>query len=406
MKRALGLTLLLLIVAGAVALGWEPLRQLWLGGAASGPLGTAAGDRPAAAVPARPTAVSALGRIEPAGGVITLGGLPGDRVTAVAVEPGAAVKQGDLLVEFESYQLREAELKLAQLQLDEARRRREIELDSAQKLIAEARLGIDALALAEHDLRALEAKRALVEANLAVARRDLARLKALDASIVAPQQLERAQLLVDQAEGERTATVGALEKLRRSTELSRQQAELKLQQAEAGPARIEATIPLASMELAVDVARRKAAQARLTAPFDGYVVRFLVNEGDTVASGPVVQLANTAEMIVVAEVYETDARFVSEGQSARITSDALSAPLSGTVEHVSRLIGRNEVMSLRPSDPADRRVAPVRIRLAEPALAARWIHLQVDVTIQTGGAAPVAEPSQPRGADQARHDRR
>jgi multidrug efflux pump subunit AcrA (membrane-fusion protein) len=70
--------------------------------------------------PAPRAAVSALGRIEPAGG-IPIVGPPGDRIGDVLVEQRAVVQKDDILVRLASHADRVEELRLAEAQLAEAK---------------------------------------------------------------------------------------------------------------------------------------------------------------------------------------------------------------------------------------------------------------------------------------------
>ena len=71
--------------------------------------------------------VVALGRVEPADGVIDVGGTIGDRLGRLLVEEGSAVKKGDLLAELESRELRKLELDAADCRLHIAEQRLTVE---------------------------------------------------------------------------------------------------------------------------------------------------------------------------------------------------------------------------------------------------------------------------------------
>src|SRR5688572_27219412 len=69
--------------------------------------------------------VSALGRIEPKGGIIALGGSPGDRLGRLepGIEVGKWVEKGQLLAMLDSHADRLAAKQLAEIQLAEAKAR-------------------------------------------------------------------------------------------------------------------------------------------------------------------------------------------------------------------------------------------------------------------------------------------
>ena len=114
------------------------------------------------------------------------------------------------------------------------------------------------------------------------------------------------------------------------------------------------------------------------------MLKILTHAGEVVSSAPVLDLGTTQQMFVVAEVYETDLHRVAPGQAATAASKAFPAGqrLAGIVESVSTLVHKKDVLSIDPASDADARVLETRIRLTDSTLAARFNHLQVDVTIE------------------------
>jgi HlyD family secretion protein len=161
------------------------------------------------------TQVVALGRLEPEGGVIQVGGPPGDRLARILVEDGSEVEKGQELVYLESYSDRLAEKDLAESQLQEAITRKQAVKKSGEALVEQARLRIEQITR-EYPfvLQAQEAKVRLVESQLETANKELARLQAADPTVVSPQQLNQQQFAVRQAKEELTAARAGLGKLR------------------------------------------------------------------------------------------------------------------------------------------------------------------------------------------------
>jgi len=149
-----------------------------------------------------------------------------------------------------------------------------------------------------------------------------------------------------------------------------------------------------------DVARanldRAQAELRLSevvAPIDGQVLEIHAREGERVGAEGVAELGETGAMYAVAEVYETDIGRVRVGQKAVARSPALAGPLSGEVERIGLKIGKKDVLSTDPVADADARVVEVEIRLSDPAAAARFTNLRVEVLIgEKAGAEPRGEP--------------
>src|SRR5690606_33695356 len=112
-------------------------------------------------------------------------------------------------------------------------------------------------------------------------------------------------------------------------------------------------------------------------------------EGEVISAKQVVQLADTDEMYVTAEVYESDVQRVKVGQKVTIVSAALPEELHGEVETILFTVANDGLRSLDPTAPSDVRVVPVKVRLNKAEvvrhrdLLTRLINLQVDVYIET-----------------------
>jgi HlyD family secretion protein len=116
-------------------------------------------------------------------------------------------------------------------------------------------------------------------------------------------------------------------------------------------------------------------------PVAGIVLHVRARPGEEVGSDGLIQVAQTATMSVVAEVYETDIGRVKLGQQAVITGELLPQKLVGEVAVIGSEIGRAENISTDPAAFADSRVVRVRIRLADGAPVAGLIHGKVKVVI-------------------------
>ena len=62
-----------------------------------------------------------------------------------------------------------------------------------------------------------------------------------------------------------------------------------------------------------------------------------------------------------------------------MTSPALAAPVTGRVERIGKIIGKNDVLDLDPVARMDSRVIEVFILLDKPEAVADMTNLQVDV---------------------------
>jgi len=132
----------------------------------------------------------------------------------------------------------------------------------------------------------------------------------------------------------------------------------------------------------LDRARAELDLSVVTSPIDGEVLAIHARTGERVGPQGIAELGMTDAMYAVAEVYETDIRFVREGQRAVVRSPALAEPLTGAVERIGRKIGKMDVLSADPAAKTDARVVEVHIRLDDGAAASGLTNLQVEVELE------------------------
>ena len=265
--------------------------------------------------------IGALGRVIPAGDIISLPGA-GDIVTAILVKEGDLVEAGAPLINFRSRDSALNDVKLAELSLREAR-------DLAQ-------LGIDALAL-----KVEISKRDFEFAKL---RHD--RFSKLGGEELSAQQMEARAYQMGNAE---LNYQSAVKELARATE--------------------DRAIKLDRATTQLAVAQDKLARTTLTAPARLTVIKLYATVG-VVPGGPAIALGNVSEMQVVTEVFAGDLPGLKVDQPATVTSNALPGPIKARVLSIGRLItGRAKV-------------AEVLLRLDDPVAAAKLINLEVNVSIE------------------------
>jgi ABC exporter DevB family membrane fusion protein len=141
----------------------------------------------------------------------------------------------------------------------------------------------------------------------------------------------------------------------------------------------EAQIRLAEAEADLEL-------SYIRSPLDGQIVRVYTSPGESIGNEGIVDLAQTQEMYVVAEVYETDIKQIQLGQTAQMSSLALSNQLTGSVEQIGQQVGAKDIINTDPTLQVDARVVEVKIKLDELAMeeAANLINLEVDVQIEVG----------------------
>lgn len=287
---------------------------------------------------------------------VELGSTLTGRVLSVAVDEGAQVKAGDVLVRLESDELRAA---LAQSQASERQ--------------AVARLA---------GLRSTG--RSAVQASVAQA----------DAVRVAAQaELQRTQELV--AKG--FLSEARLDEVRRALAVAQAQLEGARAQS-AALAEPGTDVAQAQAQLAQATAARAAAEARLagtvlTAPADGRVISRLVEPGQIVQPGrALLGLALAGPLQLVAQVDERYLGQLQPGQTASVLADAYPA---------QRFTAR--VLSIAPLVDAQRGAIEVKFSLPQPVPAFLREDMTLSIEVETARRekAPVVPADALRGDESA-----
>ena len=359
---------------------------------------TTDGATPTATTASAPNrvAVAALGRLEPRGEVIRVSGPTGDRIGLLEVRRGTWVETGDILAYLESHAERMAERDLAASQLAEAESRLIAQVELSQAEIIEASTRLQQIEQpATYDIEGQQATVRQLEVELAVEQEDLERFQALfTEGAISEQELDRQQSTVSQRQESLSNARSALVRLEtaRDTDMLNAQAQLRA---------AEASLELSRIQVAVDSARRNLAlaEARLErtiirAPQAGRILQVYTRAGEAIsASAGILDLGDTNQMFVVAEVYETDVTLVQEGQPATIVSrnGAFAQELTGQVAEVGWQIFKNDVLDDDPAANADSRVVEVKIRLDDSERVAGLTNLQVDVRIDVSESSRLGD---------------
>jgi ABC exporter DevB family membrane fusion protein len=147
-------------------------------------------------------------------------------------------------------------------------------------------------------------------------------------------------------------------------------------------------VSVARAEVDEALANVKQAEANLAlslvrSPRNGQILSVITKEGEKVGSEGIIELGDTKQMIVVAEIYETDVHRVKVGQRATINSQGLMQQLQGTVNEVGLRIGKKDLLGTDPAAASDARVVEVKVNLNPDSSrqAKALTNLQVDVVI-------------------------
>ena len=278
-------------------------------------------------------AVSALGRIEPKGGIIHVGAPSTPQAISGAVLKELLVREGQ-------------------------------RVESGQLLAI-----TDAMAVVETLV-------VMAEAEL-----DLAMIAAQAAN----SKADEACVLADVAETEAVRRSNLLErKLASQEETEQALGEAKASRASCTAARATARVAEATIEVArAQVSHRQAelARTRVTAPVAGMVLDLTLKPGELIGAEGVLEMGEVDQMVVIAEVYETDIHRVQVGQRAEIDSDALPSSLVGRVESIALKVHKQDEIGTDPAARKDARIIEVEVLLDDARAVERLTNLQVEVVI-------------------------
>jgi HlyD family secretion protein len=286
-------------------------------------LGLLLASSPAVLPAAEARTIGALGRIQPAGGVIELGASAGETIDAVLVTAGTKVVAGQPLARFADRGFSDLDLRMAQNALRETEETNPLSLRSRELALRQA------------------------TSNHALAKERLERYAALAESAISPPELEQrkqqAEAASNQLEEAKAALAGTLS--RNATALER------------------ATIQLS-------VAQKRSAALTLVSPIAGTVLEVSGSSGARTGAFNI-KLADTSRMIVLAEVFEGELGRLRIGAPCEVKHDAFGeAPLPGRVTQVGRIVSGSG------------KVAQVWVELDKPEPADRFIGMEVNVTIK------------------------
>ncbi len=304
--------------------------------------------------------VVALGRIIPRGDVVSIAtpsGAGDARIAEIRVAVGDQVESGDILAVLDN-------------------------LPQLESLVASAQATIAVREAALAQTRAaIEASRAEVRAGLeraettaAAAQSDLARVTSLfERGVATRSVLDDAIARASEAGRDVERNIATLSRYATGADVV--QADIALAVANLDAAKAE----LARVTLDVE-------RAYVRAPQQSMVLNVNAQPGERPGTAGIVDLGDTAQMTVEAEVYQTLIQRVAIGDPVTVSADALAQDLTGVVAAIGLEIGRQSITSDDPAANTDARVVDVIITL-DPASSTRaktFTNLETVVRIDAG----------------------
>lgn len=348
-----------------------------------------------AVAPAPVSTVAALGRIEPTSSVIKLSvaNAQDSRVNQLLVQAGDRVEANQIIATLQGIEKLQAEVAEA----EQNRVVQQAKLRQAQA--APATPGQQAAQRAtlrqlEAELRAADLSNQAVldaaQATLREAQVDYDRYQQLyDQGAVSAAELDSRLKTLETAQASGRDAEAQLTGDRQTLTAQIQAATATLTQlGEVRP--VDVTVAQAELAYAqsqVDRARADLEDFYVRVPVAGQILRINTRVGERVNPDQgIVDLGQTGQMVVIAEVYETDVPKIALGQRAEITSEngGFTNTLQGTVEAIGLQIRKTDVLDSDPAADSNARVVEVKIQLdsADSQQVAGLTYMQVRVKIR------------------------
>ncbi|WP_242046563.1 ABC exporter membrane fusion protein [Cylindrospermum sp. FACHB-282] len=329
--------------------------------------------------------IAALGRVEPQGEVIIVGGPIGERVGKMLVHEGQEVKQNSILTYLESYPERFAEKEVAASQVNEARIRLKTETKLGKAGIEEARSRLEQVKLPQYlEIGAQQANVKRLELELKTAKTTLARFQNLkNEGAISQQTLDERLLSFNSKQEEVNSAKATLSRLIQERQANLLNVQTQIQSAQANLERSQSQVLLKSSLQQFNLAQARLERTITRAPKSGQILKIIARGGESITQDGILQIGDTQQMYIVAEVYETDIAELRVGQRAHITSSIFPQKLQGIVDKIGLQIGKKDILATDPAAQVDSRVVEVKIRLdqEDSKLVAGLTNLRVTVKI-------------------------
>ncbi len=317
------------------------------------------------------TSITALGRLQPDGDIIHLSApASNQRLAELRVKEGESVRVGQIIAVMDNQ-------KDYQVALENARAKVNVSRSHLAQVQAGEKLG---------QIQAQNQKVAETEAQFTEGVK-------IQRAVIARQQIELEKAQKDYQRYNNLSRQGAVSKA--DTESKRLQVEIeqqKLQEAKAnlsqqiktGKPRVqgsEATLEslknvkptdilVAKAELDESLSQLKKAQVNLESayvksPVAGQILSINAKLGEIVGNSGIVDIGQTQQMYVLAEVYESDVKYLKLGQSASMISEygGFTGEIKGVVNQIGLQIDKPGIVNDDPAAKADVRIVKVKIRL-------------------------------------------
>lgn len=340
-------------------------------------------------------AVAALGRIEPAGSVIKVSvvNAKDSRVEKMLVQEGSRVQAGQIIAILQGLDKQQAAVTEAEKNLlVQQAKLRQTQVGSSTNSEVLAQKAVIARLQAQMQTEILEKQASMTRAaaELRNAEANYQRYQKLfSEGAVSAVDLDNYRKNLEIAQAQSNEIKAQLDNIKQTlkAQIGQEQATLT-NLSEVRP--VDVQVPQTEVDYAYSQlasAKAKLEDFYVRVPVSGQILRINTRVGEQVnADAGIVDLGQTDQMYVIAEVYETDVPRVSIGQRAVALSEngGFTEELQGTVEHIGLQIKKSDVLGTDPAADQNARVVEVKIRLnpADSKKVAGLTYMQVRVKLQ------------------------
>jgi HlyD family secretion protein len=146
---------------------------------------------------------------------------------------------------------------------------------------------------------------------------------------------------------------------------------------------------LEKAKIAVEQKQAALRDSEVRVPVDGQILKINTRVGEQVnITQGIVELAQTEQMYVVAEIAEIDVNKIRQGQLAVITSEysSFAGELQGNVEQIGLQVGRKQTQEaggITPTTDKESRIVSIKIKIApmDSQKVAKLTNMQVRVRL-------------------------
>ncbi|MEM9087528.1 MAG: HlyD family efflux transporter periplasmic adaptor subunit [Cyanobacteria bacterium P01_F01_bin.53] len=350
--------------------------------------------------------IVALGQLKPKGEVIQLSvpNAEDSRVNQILVKEGDFVAANQVIAVLQGFDRRQRDLQEAQktVELQQAKLSQLLAGEGKQSEIAAKEAAIAELEAQQRN-QTLERQATITSAEAELRQAQITQdrnLILVREGALSQAQLDQSTESLAMAEALLVQSQAQLSNMEQTmAERIEQERNLLATLSEVRPTDVAvAQAELERAEIAVEQRQADLEDTQVRVPVAGQILRINTRVGERVNTQEgIIELGNTQQMMVSAEIYETDIVQVSVGQNATITSEygGFDGNLRATVDHVGLQIGARNLSdgTTNPTNDENQRVVEVRLQIhpEDSPKVASLTNMQVRVEIETD--SPITSPT-------------